>query len=277
MSQICRHLHKFHGMEWTGYVSIINHTYKAHQENHAHKAHQENHAHKENHAHQENRAPEAHHAHHDAPVEQDPFNQQQDTNFDERSLFEKLQKVSKQNDSIRSIVDWCLKKRQASYKIIRTIQKSFKVGDKDHKLKVFYILHELSLKSSENKYQDMIRRLAESILFILPDVLDSAPVEKVDRCLNIWKRWHVFGNDMIAIFDKVVKSRKQELSKTTLDNESEINLRKQEKLKKRDEPLANESVSVERPLETIRTEEKDVTEKRIPLESRLQQEFQLEI
>ena len=123
----------------------------------------------------------------------------------------------------------------------------------------------------------MIRRLAESILFILPDVLDSAPVEKVDRCLNIWKRWHVFGNDMIARFDKVVKSRKQELSKTTLDNESEINLRKQEKLKKRDEPLANESVSVERPLETIRTEEKDVTEKRIPLESRLQQEFQLEI
>ena len=87
----------------------------------------------------------------------------------------------------------------------------------------------------------------------------------------------MFGNDMIARFYKVVKSRKQELSKTTLDNESEINLRKQEKLKKRDKPLANESVSVERPLETIRTEEKDVTEKRIPLESRLQQEFQLEI
>ena len=246
MSQIYRHLHKIHGIEWTGYVSIVNNTFKAHKENHAaYKAH-----------------------HKDAPVEKDRLNQHMKMNvienFDERSFFEKLQKIENLNDSIRSIVNLCLEKRQAAYKIIRTFHKSFKEGNTHHKLKIFYILHELSLKSKENEFEDLRRRLAESILFILPDVLESAPVEKVDRCVDIWRRWKIFENDMMDRFDRIVESRKQDQPETTL---------KKQKQKRNYEPLASGSELVERPLKTRSTEEKDVSVERIPLESRLQQQF----
>ena len=99
------------------------------------------------------------------------------------------------------------------------------------------LLHELSLKSKENKFEDLRRRLAESILFILPDVLESAHVEKVDRCIDIWRRWKMFENDMIDRFDRFVESRKQDQPDTTL---------KKQKQKRNYEPLASGSeISVE--------------------------------
>ena len=104
----------------------------------------------------------------------------------------------------------------------------------------------------------MRRRLAESILFILPDVLESAPVEKVDGCVDIWRRWKIFENDMMDRFDRIVESRKQDQ-------------------KRNYEPLASGSELVERPLKTRSTEEKDVSVERIPLESRLQQQFYMKM
>ena len=71
----------------------------------------------------------------------------------------------------------------------------------EHKLTLFYVHHELALVMSNNI--DFNKRLAESILSLLPIVKANIPRSKIERCLKVWKRCHTFEKNVVVQMLKI--------------------------------------------------------------------------
>ena len=114
-------------------------------------------------------------------------------------------KISNSKGSIDNVVQWCFDNIKSDYKIVRCLQKKILEVRNEQKVVLFYVLHELVLKTSKQKLINLNKRLGKSILIILPYLKGCVPFPKIEKCMKIWFKWHVFEKEINNRICKVVK------------------------------------------------------------------------
>jgi hypothetical protein len=134
-----------------------------------------------------------------------PASQQE---FHEDIFKETLKNMKNSKSSIIRIVTWCIKHREAGYKIVRSIDNVIMKVEKNQRLTLFYLIHELALESSKQKL-DLNRRLGKLICELLSRKINIVPISKINKCLSIWKRSLVFNKEVLARLDEVSKENEE--------------------------------------------------------------------
>lgn len=119
-----------------------------------------------------------------------PCQQSKEKEFDEEEFKEKLTHMKNSRSSIDKIVKECLENKKADYKIIRCLERAIKKVDE--KLTIFYVIHQLALKSSSEEHFQFNKRLGKLIVSLLPQIKDSVPLTKMKKCIVIWIKEKVF-------------------------------------------------------------------------------------
>ena len=127
--------------------------------------------------------------------------------FDEELFKEKLSNMKNSLSSIENIVRECIEnvkeKGKADYKIIRCLGKSIKIVKE--KLTIFYIIHQLALKSTSPQYFQFNERLGQFIVGLIPEIKDFVPHTKIKKCIIIWVKSLVFKKETLVRLLKYVK------------------------------------------------------------------------
>ena len=126
--------------------------------------------------------------------------------FDEDEFMQRLDKMT--DSKISELVKHCEDHKTSAFKIVRSLQKVIrKTKSSKHKLTLFYVHHELGIVMARGKNIDFNKRLAKSILSFLPIVKEYIPQDKLERCLRIWQRCHIFEKNIIANLCEMIHSK----------------------------------------------------------------------
>ena len=119
--------------------------------------------------------------------------------FDEEKFKKKLAILINSKSNIESTVNLCIAYDVQAYIIVRCLEKQIKIVSANQKLTIFYVYHELALKTK--KMVDFNMRLGKSIISILPNIIHILPSSTVGKCIRIWRKAHAFRADvLIGVF-----------------------------------------------------------------------------
>ena len=129
--------------------------------------------------------------------------------FEEHSFMLALNRMSRREESLDSVLKVCIQMTDQAYRIVRSLSKVIKTAGPEQKLTVFYLMHKLVLELKDKNMNSYSKRIAQMIMTILPTLKASLPLAKVKKCIKIWTVNKCFDEQVIWNLNKIVSREKE--------------------------------------------------------------------